>query len=83
MQGVEVGMDTVSSGDTEKANLAGALALGLDYHKMGFPGGSDSKESACKAGDPGWIPWRREWQPCPLFLPGEFHGQRGLAGYHP
>ena len=56
MQGVEVGMDTVSSGDTEKANLAGALALGLDYHKMGFPGGSDSKESACKAGDPGSIP---------------------------
>ena len=56
MQGVEVGMDTVSSGDTEKANLAGALALGLDYHKMGFPGGSDSKESACKAGDLSSIP---------------------------
>ena len=49
-------MDTVSSGDTEKANLAGALALGLDYHKMGFPGGSDSKESACNAGDLGLIP---------------------------
>lgn len=32
-------MDMVSSGDTEKANLAGALALGPDYHKMGFPGG--------------------------------------------
>ena len=25
--------------------------------------------------------WRREWQPTPLFLPGEFHGQRSLAGY--
>ena len=22
------------------------------------------------------IPWRREWQPTPVFLPGEFHGQR-------
>ena len=27
------------------------------------------------------IPWRREWQPTPVFLPGEFHGQRSLAGY--
>ena len=29
------------------------------------------------------IPWRREWQPTPVFLPGEFHGQRSLAGYSP
>ena len=27
------------------------------------------------------IPWRRKWQPSPVFLPGEFHGQRSLAGY--
>ena len=27
--------------------------------------------------------WRREWQPTPVFLPGEFHGQRRLAGYSP
>ena len=27
-------------------------------------------------------PWRKEWQPTPVFLP-EFHGQRGLAGYSP
>ena len=26
---------------------------------------------------------RREWQPTPVFLPGEFHGQRSLAGYSP
>ena len=31
----------------------------------------------------GKIPWRRKWQPTPLFLPGEFHGQRRLAGYSP
>ena len=55
----------------------------------GFPGGSGSKESARNAGDPclipwvGKIPWRREWQPSPVFLPGEFHGQRSLAGYSP
>jgi len=30
----------------------------------------------------GWvIPWRREWQPTPVLLPGKFHGQRSLAGY--
>jgi len=28
-------------------------------------------------------PWRREWLPTPVFLPGEFHGQRSLAGCGP
>ena len=32
----------------------------------------------------GWEdPWRRKWQPTPVFLPGEAHGQRRLAGYSP
>ena len=31
----------------------------------------------------GKIPWRREWLPTPVFLPGEFHGQRRLVGYSP
>ena len=29
----------------------------------------------------GKIPWRREWQPIPVFLPGEFHGQKSLVDY--
>ena len=29
------------------------------------------------------IPWRRAWQSTPVFLPGESHGQRSLAGYSP
>ena len=29
------------------------------------------------------ISWRREWQPTPAFLPGEFHEQRSLKGYSP
>ena len=29
------------------------------------------------------IPWREEWLPSPVFLPGEFYGQRSLAGYSP
>ena len=31
----------------------------------------------------GRFPWRREWQPTPVFLPREFHGQRSLVGYSP
>ena len=50
------------------------------------------KESACQCRscrrsgfDPwvGKIPWRRAWQPTPVFLPGEALGQRSLAGYSP
>ena len=34
---------------------------------------------------PGWerFPWRREWLPTPVFLPGESHEQRSLSGYGP
>ena len=55
----------------------------------GFPGGSNSKETACYAEDLGLIPesgrfpWIREWQPTPVFLPGEFHLQRSLVGFSP
>ena len=31
----------------------------------------------------GKIPWRRKWQPTPVFLPGESHGGRSLVGYSP
>jgi len=31
----------------------------------------------------GNIPWRRKWQPIPVFLPGKLHGQRSMAGYSP
>ena len=29
------------------------------------------------------IPWRRKWQPTPVFLPGKSYGQRSLVGYSP
>ena len=32
---------------------------------------------------PGKVPWRRAWQPTPVFLPGESHGQRSLADCSP
>ena len=31
----------------------------------------------------GKVPWRRKWQPTPVFLPGESHGQRSLVDYSP
>ena len=47
------------------------------------------KNSACQCRRPefhpciGKIPWSRKWQPTPVFLPGESHGQRSLVGYSP
>ena len=61
---------------------------------MGFPDGANEphgdKEHACQCRkhkrrgfDPwvGKIPRRKAWQPTPVFLPGESHGQRSLVGY--
>ena len=55
---------------------------------LGFPGGSDGKESACNVGDPASIPGSgrspgESKATHPVFLLGEFHGQRSLAGYSP
>ena len=58
------------------------------YGDMGFLGGTSSKEPACqwrkhkRCGFDPWvrkIPWRRRWQPAPVFLPGNSHGERNLA----
>ena len=58
----------------------------------GFPGGASGKKPACqyrrckRRGLDPWvrkIPWRRALQPTPVFLPGESHGQKSLAGYSP
>ena len=55
---------------------------------MGFPGDSVVENPPFSAGClvDGWVGkilWRRKWQPTPVFLPGESHGQRSLAGYSP
>ena len=51
----------------------------------GFSGGSDGKESLCNVGDPGWerSPGDVNGNPIPVFLLGECHGQRSLAGHSP
>ena len=55
--------------------------------ESGLPRWLGSKESAFQSRrcefDP-WvrkIPWRRAWQPTPVFSPGKSHGQRSLVGY--
>ena len=67
----------------------------VSFKFLGFPGDSVGKNPAANAGDAGsilhtqeksWVGkilWRRAWQPTPVFLPGESHGQRGLEGYSP
>ena len=65
--------------------LTGALCLRC--RMASFPGGTSGKEPACQCRrhnrlrfDPwvGKIPWSRAWQPIPVFLLGEFHGQRSV-----
>ena len=57
--------------------------------KAGFLGDSVVKNLPANAGDAGLIPelgrflWSRKWQPTPVFLPREFHGQRNVAGCSP
>ena len=67
------------------------LSLCLGY-VLGLPRWLRGKESTCQCSryqthvfNPwvGKISWKRKWQPTPVFLPGESHGQRSLAGYSP
>ena len=57
------------------------------FDVTGFPGGSVAKNTPANSGDQGlgrWvgkIPWRKKWQPTPVFLPGKSHGERSLVGY--
>ena len=76
--------------EKEIATHSSILAWRIPWMKEpGFPGSSEVKASARNAGDQGSIPglgrlpWRRKWQPTPLFLPGESHGRRSLVGYSP
>ena len=67
----------------------------MDYVRavsaQGSPDGSGVKNLPANAGDTrdvgsipglGRSPWRMEWQPTPVFLPGESQGLRSLVGYN-
>ena len=64
----------------------------LQYSTIEFPRSCSIKESACQCRRCKrhrfnlWVwktRWSRKWQPPPVFLPEQFHGQRGLADYSP
>ena len=64
-----------------------SIILTYIYKTKGLSQWLNGKESACQCRrhkfDP-WvrkIPWRRKWQPTPVFLPGKSHRQRSLVGY--
>ena len=55
----------------------------------GLPRWLSGKEATCQCRRHGFdhcigkIPWRKKWQPTPVFLPEKSHGQRSLVGYSP
>ena len=71
---------------------AASLQLLVTLDSLGLPKWLGGKESTCQSRrcercglnpSVGKIPWRRKHQCTPVFLPGEFYGQRSLAGYSP
>ena len=68
--------------------LSGFMNLTTSDMSLGFPDISVVKNQPADIGDEGSVPgledpWRRAWQPTPVLLPGESHGQRSLVGYSP
>ena len=68
------------------------LKITISDMDLGFPGDASGKEPACQCrrhkrhGFDPWvrkIPWRRTWEPTPVFLLRESHGQRTLVDYGP
>ena len=74
-----------------ESKLSMYISMSIYLYGLPFPYmGASGKEPTCQRRrhkrhgfDPwvGKIPWRRGWQPPPVFLPGESHGQRKLVGY--
>ena len=93
--GVQVHLTTVTNDTTflwKKISKALTVTLFLlvcmRFQYWGFPAGASGKEPTCQCRRckrlkldlwVGMIPWRRKWQPTPVFLPGECHGQSILV----
>ena len=87
------GLPCPSSGDVPDSGINPGLLHGLLHCRQilyqlshqGSPPACQCRRHKRCGFDPwvGMIPWRRAWQPTPVFLPGEFHGQRSMAGYSP
>ena len=85
------GPDGLQSTGSQRVRQSKATEHACTLMLTGFPRWLSGKESACQCGshrrcefDPwiGKIPWRRTWQPTPVFLLGEYHGSLvGSWGY--
>ena len=84
----------IQTGEKGRLPLYGPLVVpwATPVSCLDFPAGANGKEPSCQCWrykrwgfDPwiGKIPWRREWQPTPVLLPGESHGQRSLVACSP
>ena len=77
------------SHSTKNQGAGETIHFDVSKGDFGLPWWLKGKESTCQCGrhefDPwvGKIPWRREWQPTPVFSPGESHAQRSLDDYNP
>ena len=88
----EVTQSCLTLSDPMDCSLPGSSIHGifqarvLEWGAIAFSG-KELVVKKCRRGDAvfhpraGKIPWRRAWQPTPVFLPGEPEGQRSLAGY--
>ena len=80
----------ILAGKTKTCSRIFAVSKYLPCIYLGFPGSAVVKNLLDNAGNTkdldsgvGNVPWRREWQRTPVFLPGKFHEQRSLMGYIP
>ena len=77
----------LDSWDTYIKHLASFFLSCVFQQQKGLPRWHSGKESTYQCRRRGFepwvrkIPWRRKWQPTPVFLSGKFHGQKSLAGY--
>ena len=85
---IETGKFSLSSSLTHVTRVP-SFNLFAHIQQFGVTRWFNSKESICQSRrcefDP-WvrkIPWRRKWQPTPIFLPWKSPGQRSLVGYSP
>ena len=75
--------------DTMSSSCISQASLDLPSPLNSIPWWLSCKEPLCQCRRPrfdpwvGKIPWRNEWLPTAVFLPGESHGQRSLEGYSP
>ena len=67
----------------EGAILDTGASLVAQWGRICLPMQETQGRSLCRARGEGAIPWRRKWQPTPVFLPGKSHRQSSLESYSP